>query len=122
MVSLNLESCLLASPMPQLRFRVLIGLNPEKGQAFVSVYIDDILIYSRTLEEHLCHVLERIQKAGLKLKVSKCAFVRQEVEYLGHIITPVEEDRFQTRPIRGRLPYSQESEGSSTIPWPLLVL
>ena len=29
------------------------GLNPEDGQAFVSVYLDDILIFSRTLEEHL---------------------------------------------------------------------
>ena len=71
--------------------RVLMGLNPEEGQAFVSIYIDDILIYSRTLEEHLCHLrlmLESIQRAGPKLKISKCAFARQEVEYLGHILTP----------------------------------
>ncbi len=64
----------------------------------MSVYIDDILIYSRTLEEHLSHlrlVLERIQNAGLKLKISKCAFVRQEVEYLGHILTP---DGLKTNP------------------------
>ncbi len=69
-----------------------MGLNPEEGQAFVSVYIDDILIYSRTLEEHLSLVLERIQNTGLK---SKCAFVRQEVEYLGHIHTP---DGLKTNP------------------------
>ena len=68
-----------------------MGLNPQGGQAFVSVYIDDILVYLRTLEEHLTHlrlVLERIQKAGLKLKLAKCAFIRKEVEYLGHILTP----------------------------------
>ncbi len=68
-----------------------LRLNPEDGQAFVSVYIDDILIYSRSLEEHITHlrlVLERIKDAGLKLKLSKCAFVRQEVEYLGHVLTP----------------------------------
>ena len=82
----------------RLMQRVLMGLNPEEGQAFVSVYIDDILIYSRTLEEHLCHlrlVLERIQRAGLKLKITKCAFVRQEVEYLGHVLTP---DGLKTNP------------------------
>ncbi len=68
-----------------------LRLNPEDGQAFVSVCIDDILIYSRSLEEHITHlrlVLERIKAAGLKLKLSKCAFVRQEVEYLGHVLTP----------------------------------
>ena len=68
-----------------------MGLNPQGGQTFVSVYIDDILVYSRMLEEHLTHlrlVLERIQKAGLKLKLAKCAFICKEVEYLGHILTP----------------------------------
>ena len=42
---------------------VLMGLNPEGGQAFVPVYIDNILVYSRMLEETLTHlslVLERI--------------------------------------------------------------
>ena len=63
-----------------------MGLNPEDGHAFVSVYIDDILIYSRSLEEHIAHlqlVLERIKSVGLKLKLFKCAFVRHEVKYLG---------------------------------------
>ena len=67
------------------------GLNPEDGNHFVSVYIDDILVYSRTLEEHLEHlklVMQRIEKAGLKLKPYKCCFVKEEVEYLGHILTP----------------------------------
>ena len=55
------------------------------------MYIDDILIFSRTLEEHIQHlraVLQRLKQAGLKLKPQKCHFIRQEVEYLGHIITP----------------------------------
>lgn len=67
-----------------------MGLNPQSGQQFVSVYIDDILIFSRTLQEHIQHielVLRRIIESGLKLMPSKCFFLRQEVEYLGHIIT-----------------------------------
>ena len=75
----------------RLMQRLLTGLNPAAGPDFVVVYIDDILVFSSTLEEHLCHlraVIKRISEAGLKLKPSKCRFVRSEVEYLGHLITP----------------------------------
>ena len=75
----------------RLMQQVLQGLNPAEGPSFVSVYIDDVLIFSRSLEEHLHHiglVLDRLQEAGLKLKPSKCHFVCQQVEYLGHLITP----------------------------------
>ena len=47
--------------------------------------------FSRTLTEHLQHlklVIGRLLEAGLKLQPSKCHFVRKEVVYLGHIITP----------------------------------
>ena len=79
------------SVLQRLMERVLAGLNPENGPDFVAVYIDDIIVFSRTLEEHLQHlrqVIQRISGAGLKLKSSKCYFIRQEVEYLGHLITP----------------------------------
>lgn len=75
----------------RLMSRVLMGLNPTDGPDFVTVYIDDILIFSKSLEDHLQHlecVVKRIQKVGLKLKPSKCRFICQEVEYLGHVITP----------------------------------
>ncbi|GBG60083.1 hypothetical protein CBR_g414 [Chara braunii] len=58
---------------------------------FVLVYLDDILVYSRTLEEHLDHlrrVLETLRRAKFKANHDKCAFVRQELEYLGHFVTP----------------------------------
>ena len=38
--------------------------------------------------DHLCSVIARLQEAGLKLRPEKCLFVRCEVEYLGHIVTP----------------------------------
>ena len=64
----------------RLMQRVLMGLNPSDGEDFVAVYIDDVLVFSHTLEEHLEHlrrVIDRLQQAGLKLKPTKCHFVRE---------------------------------------------
>ena len=58
--------------------RVLADLNPDGGDPFTSVYIDDILVFSKTFDKHLQHleaVINRIAAAGLKLKPS--SFVRQ---------------------------------------------
>ena len=71
--------------------QVVADLNPVGGPDFVSAYIDDVLVFSRTLQEHLSHlemVIARLVKFHLKLKPSKCQFIRQEVSYLGHVITP----------------------------------
>ena len=54
------------------------------------VYMDDIIILGRSFLEHLGNlqeVLQRLRDAGLKLKPSKCAFFRQSVKYLGHVIS-----------------------------------
>ena len=75
----------------RLMQKVLSDLKTDDGRDFAEVYIDDVLIFSETLEEHLQHirlVLERLKKAGLKLKPAKCHFLRESVEYLGHLITP----------------------------------
>ena len=79
------------SVFQRLMQKLVTGLNPPAGPDFVAVYIDDILVFSPTLELHLARlrtVIERIREAGLKLKPSKCRFICREVEYLGHLITP----------------------------------
>jgi hypothetical protein len=57
---------------------------------FVVVFIDDILIYSKTEEEHEEHlrlVLQKLREHQLYAKFSKCDFWLKEVSFLGHIIT-----------------------------------
>ncbi|CAL9686088.1 unnamed protein product [Knipowitschia caucasica] len=54
------------------------------------VYLDDILIFSRTFEDHLGHlgeVLTRIDSAGLRLNSSKCHFAKDHVVFLGHVVS-----------------------------------
>jgi hypothetical protein len=56
---------------------------------FCAVYLDDILVFSRTRAEHskhLCLILERLRSAGLYAKLPKCHFFQSEVKYLGLIV------------------------------------
>jgi hypothetical protein len=58
---------------------------------FVIVYLDDILVYSNTLEEHRQHVrtvLELLRDNGLYGKATKCEFHTTSIEYLGYFVTP----------------------------------
>ena len=57
---------------------------------FVRVYMDDIVVFSKTMEEHLNHlaqVFARLSKKKLKIKLQKCDFAKRAVRLLGHIIS-----------------------------------
>ena len=57
---------------------------------FAIAYLDDIIIFSRTAEEHLSHIrklFEKLQSANLSMKLSKCHFLSKEIQYLGHILS-----------------------------------
>ena len=60
-----------------------------QGLDGTAVYLDDILVAGRTLEEHLkrlAAVLERLELSGMRLNRQKCFFLCSSVEYLGHVI------------------------------------
>ena len=54
------------------------------------VYLDDVIIFSTTFEEHIDRlqaVFSRLKEFNLKLKATKCEFMKSEVTYLGHIVS-----------------------------------
>lgn len=56
----------------------------------VIVYLDDIIVFGRTLEEHeerLLKVLDRLQEYGLKVSIDKCQFCQPKVNYVGHVVS-----------------------------------
>ena len=77
------------------------------------VYLDDIVVFARTFESHLQRlgeVLGRLQRAGLKVKPSKCQLARREVGFLGHVVSAA---GVQTDPRKVRLSGSGHRPGTS---------
>ena len=70
----------------RLMDNVLRGLNYK----IALVYMDDIIVYSRSFQGHMANlrqVFDCLKSANLKLKPSKCSFMKNEVKYLGHIVS-----------------------------------
>ena len=71
--------------------RLMSQLFSGKEWAFVFVYLDDILIASESISEHVEHVqevLRRLKEAGLHLKPAKWKFATTVIQYLGYTLTP----------------------------------
>lgn len=75
---------------PAIFQRILSNiLRNNNLKDFTENYIDDILIFSKSFEDHINHiekVLKAIKKEGFRLKFQKCTFAASSVKYLGHII------------------------------------
>ena len=93
--------CLPFGKFQYKRLPMGISTAPDEYQAcmekffgdlsFVVVYLDDILIFSKTEKEHLEHlkiVFQRLEEYNITLNPKKCHFLRKEVDYLGFVLTP----------------------------------
>ena len=76
---------------PAIFQRIVYNILKRNGLTeFAHNYIDDIIIFSKSEEDHLVHVekvLAAVQRENLKLKLSKCHFMKKTVTYLGHHIS-----------------------------------
>ena len=71
-------------------FQLLIDKVLMGCSSFAMGYLDDIIIFSKTEEEHLQHLEEifvRLRKFGLKMKREKCSFFKKHIQYLGHLVS-----------------------------------
>ena len=78
--------CNAPATFSRLMDHVLAGLHQET----CLFYLDDIIVFAATWEEHLAHlrqVFERLRHTQLKLGADKCTFAAREVSYLGHRVT-----------------------------------
>lgn len=70
--------------------RLIARCVGEMNLKEVLVFIDDLIIFSSSLEEHeqrLKRVLQRLKEYGLKLAPGKCKFFQTSVRYLGHVVS-----------------------------------
>jgi len=69
--------------------QVMNDVFPQYIDKFVIIYLDDILIFTSSMEEHVRHVkdvFEVLHRENLYLKLSKCEFGKTSLNYLGYIV------------------------------------
>ena len=79
-----------ASNAPATFQRLMENCLGDLNLRWCVVYLDDIIAYGKTPEELLARlggVFEKLRKAGLKLKPSKCNFFKEQINFLGHIVS-----------------------------------
>lgn len=84
------------------------------------IYLDDVIIYSNSIEEHIDHVdeiLTALTEACVTLMINKCSFFSDTVEYPGNIIRPgtLEVSKFKTKSLREARPPTKKTEVHSLL-------
>ena len=87
-------------------FQELMSVVLQGCNNFATAYLDDILVFSATLEEHLEHlsiIFDKLRQHKLKLKLKKCGFLKLETNYLGFVISEdgIQPDQKKVEAIRG---------------------
>ena len=75
---------------PAMFQRLMQNCLGELNLTYALIYLDDVIVFSRTEEDHLHHlrvVLGQFLEHGLKLKPSKCHFLQDEITFLGHEVS-----------------------------------
>jgi hypothetical protein len=75
---------------PSQFMRMMDGLLTPELREFVSIYLDDVLIHSKNIEDHVGHVrriLEVLLAQGLRVKRSKCEWAKESIEFCGFTIS-----------------------------------
>ena len=89
--SMSAKVCHLGCVTPPPTFqRLMLNCLGELNLTYCLIYLDDVIIFSRTEEEHLewMHVVfDRFREHGLKLKLSKCEVFKTEINYLAHHVS-----------------------------------
>jgi len=70
--------------------RALQTVLGDETCSYVIIYVDDILIFSRSFDQHMDHldtVLNKLTSAGFTINVRKCSVCKQEITFLGHIVS-----------------------------------
>lgn len=78
--------CNAPATFQRLMERCIMDLNLQD----CLIYLNDIIVFSTTFEDHLHHleaVYSRLKEHNLKLKASKCEFLKSEVKYLAHVVS-----------------------------------
>ena len=70
--------------------RLINGILRDYINKICVVYLDDILIFSTTLQEHINSLelfFRKLSEHNLKIQADKCSFMKRETEFLGHVLT-----------------------------------
>ena len=70
-------------------FQCMMGSLLQGMESFIGAYLDDLVVYSETRQEHhdyIRQVLQRLREQCLTAKPSKCQFAMQQCVYLGHVV------------------------------------